>query len=128
MPLNRTAPTDARQLGALAYASLLLGLVLYVAAIWLEVIIDTRKLAVPTSDLVAESHRHWRLRTTLMFLLWSVLGLITTPITIGWFVLIPAYIWYVYRVVRGAIWFARGRPIGAVYSMKTAKRLMRGVR
>lgn len=123
----RAAPANARQLATWAYVSLLLGLVLYVAAIWFEVIVDTHKLAAPTTDLVAESHRHWRLRSTLLFLLWSVLGLITTPLVIGWFVVIPAWIWYAYRVIRGALWFAQGRPIGAAY-VRRAQRLMREAR
>lgn len=110
----------------MAYAALLAGLLLYVAAIWLQVVIDTRKLAVPTPDLTAESHRLWRLRSTLLFLLWSVLGLITTPLVIGWFVVIPAYLWYAVRVIRGALWFARGLPIGARH-VRRAERMMRGV-
>jgi len=125
-PARCAAPANARQLAAWAYAALLLGLVLYVASIWLQVVIDTRKLAAPTPDLVAESHRRWRLRSTLLFLLWSILGLITTPLIMGWFVLIPAYLWYAFRVIRGAIWFARGLPIGAGY-LRRAKRLMRGM-
>ncbi len=101
-----------------------LGLVLYVAAIWVEVIIDTRSLATTTTDLVAASHRHWRLRTTLLFLLWSILGLITTPLAIGWFVVVAAWLWYACRVARGALWFARGRPIGGAY-LRRAEHAMR---
>ncbi|KAB2870822.1 MAG: hypothetical protein IT503_00690 [Burkholderiaceae bacterium] len=125
-PARCVAPANARRLAAWAYAALLAGLLLYVAAIWLQVVIDTRKLAVPTPDLTAESHRLWRLRSTLLFLLWSVLGLITTPLVIGWFVVIAAYLWYAVRVIRGAIWFARGQPIGARY-LRHAERMMRGV-
>lgn len=106
---------EARRWGRWAYAALALGLVLYVVTLWAQILIDTRKLAAPTTDWVAESHRHWRLRTALLFLLWSIIGLLTVPVTIGWFVLIPTWIWTAYRVLRGAICFARHRPIGAFY-------------
>ncbi|HEX7325576.1 MAG TPA: hypothetical protein VF292_09530 [Rhodanobacteraceae bacterium] len=103
---------DSRRLETWAYVALALGLVLYILAIWLQVYIDTRKLASPLPDHCAESHRRWRLRTAFVFLIWSVLGGFTLPFGIGWPVLIAAYVWYVYRVVRGGIGFARRRPVG----------------
>lgn len=114
-PPAPVTPEEARRWGRWAYIALTLGLVLYVVTLWAQVLIDTRKLAVPTRDWVAESHRHWRLRTALLFLLWSILGLVTAPLVIGWFVLIPTWIWTAYRVLYGAILFARNRPIGARY-------------
>lgn len=108
----RSRPDAARRLGQWAYVGLALGLVLYIVAIWFEVYVDTRNLASVPRDLCAESHRRWRLRTAFVVLVWSVLGGLTLPFGVGWFVLIPAYAWYVYRVVRGVAWFALGRPIG----------------
>ncbi|MGH8154601.1 MAG: hypothetical protein ACREP0_05090 [Rhodanobacteraceae bacterium] len=102
----------ARRLGAWAYAALALGLVLYVVAIWLEVFIDTGRLP-PSADLFSESHRHWRLRTSLIFLIWSVLGGLTLPFGVGWFVLIPAWLWYLWRTARGLVCFRLGRPMNA---------------
>lgn len=112
-PAGRAA-AYANRLGTLAYAALALGLVLYIVAIWAEVYIDTRKARSVAPNPYLESHRHWRVRTVLLFLIWSVLGGMTLPFVFGWFILIPAYLWYLYRVVKGIVYFRMKWPIGAV--------------
>lgn len=102
---------DMRRHAWLAYASLAAGTVFYVLAIWLEVWLDTRPAA-PTGDIVLESHRQWRLRSSFLLLVWSVLGGISLPFGFGWLFLIPAWLWYVVRTTRGAILLARGHPVG----------------
>lgn len=119
---------QTRRLGTWAYAALAFGLVLYIVAIWAQVFIDTRMLASPTPDRCAESHRRWRMRTALIFLVWSIMGGLTLPFGIGWFVLIPAYIWYVYRVARGVVWFALGWPIGIAHGKPDAAGVAQGDR
>lgn len=108
----RSATASAARLNAYAYAALALGLVLYIVAIWFQVYIDTRRARTVAPDRYFEGHRHWRMRTALVFLIWSVLGGLTLPIGIGWLILIPAYLWYLYRVAKGIVWFALGRPLG----------------
>jgi len=105
---NDTAPT----LGRLAYAALAAGAVLYVLALWVEVYVDTRRAADVGIDSFAESHRRWRLRTAFLFLVWTVLGGFTLPLGFGWLFLIPAYLWYLGRVLAGIVFYLRGRPIG----------------
>lgn len=112
--VGRNGEMRARRLGGVAYAALALGLVLYIVTIWLQVYIDTRKSQAVARDLFSESHRHWRVRTALIFLIWSVLGGFTLPFGFGWLIVIPAYAWYLYRVVRGIVYFRLGWPIGAV--------------
>jgi uncharacterized membrane protein len=104
----------AGRLGMLAYVALALGLVLYVLAIWVQVFIDTRKSRIVAPDAYFESHRHWRVRTALLFLIWSILGGLTIPFGFGWLILIPAYAWYLYRVVKGIVYFRLGWTIGFV--------------
>lgn len=106
------ADTRAGRLGALAYAALAMGLVLYIVAMWVQVYIDTSKTRSVAVNPYFESHRHWRVRTALLFLIWSVLGGITLPFGFGWFILVPAYLWYLYRVVKGIVYFRMGWPIG----------------
>lgn len=102
------------RLGGWAYWAMALGAVFYIVTLWAEIFIDTR--AVPVrGDWFTESHRHWRLRTAMVFLVWSVVGAITVPFGIGWFALIPAWIWYVARTAWGATAFVRGRVVGAAY-------------
>lgn len=113
----------ARRLSAFAYAGLALGLVFYIVALWLQVFIDTRKAREVAPDLFFESHRHWRVRTALVFLIWSVLGGLTLPFGFGWFIVIPAYAWYLYRVVKGVTYFRLGRPVGIVATTSSSPHL-----
>ena len=85
-------------------------------------------LAIPTSGLMAvagviinyvkqdearnstlAAHFRWQIRTFWLALLWGVVGTVTTFILIGWFILLGLAIWYIYRVVRGALALNDGR-------------------
>ncbi|MGA8262282.1 MAG: hypothetical protein WB783_18910 [Arenicellales bacterium] len=101
----------ARSLGWLSYAAQVAGLVLYVVTIWVQVYVDTRRMGEVACDWFTESHRRWRLRSSLLFLTWTVLGGLAIPLGIGWALLVPAYLWYVYRLARGSACYARGRVI-----------------
>ena len=112
-----TAMTDierARRLGWLGYGLQAAGCVFYIIALWGQVFTDTRKSTIVAPDGFFESHRHWRLRTTFLFLVWTILGGLTIPLGIGWLFVLPAVIWYVARVAAGMLWYARGRQIGVV--------------
>lgn len=106
------AGVAAHRLGFVAYMCMAAGLVLYVIAIWGEVYLDTRHAPAVAPDRFFESHRHWRLRTALLFLIWSVLGGLTLPFGFGWLIVVPAYAWYLYRVAKGLVCFQRGVPVG----------------
>jgi len=58
-----------------------------------------------------ESHYRWQIRTFWWGLLWGVLGSILLLILVGWFVLVAAGIWIIYRVVKGAIYLSEGKPL-----------------
>jgi uncharacterized membrane protein len=58
-----------------------------------------------------DSHHAWMIRSFWWGLVWVVIGGITLLIGIGWVVLIVAWIWYVYRHVRGLIALANGEPM-----------------
>lgn len=104
--------SNPRRLAWWCYGLQAAGLLLYIIPIWLEVYIDTRRAREVAVDPFSESHRYWRVRTTLMFLIWSILGGLTLPFGIGWLILIPAIVWYALRVAYGAQRFARGLPVG----------------
>lgn len=107
------ADQRARRLGWIAYGALAAGALVYIVTIWLEVFVDTRKANALAVGVFDESHRRWRLRTTLLFLLWTIVAGMTLPLTglLGWLFIIPAYLWYLQRVIRGAICFAQGKPM-----------------
>lgn len=56
-----------------------------------------------------EPHFRWQIRTFWIGLLWTVIGVITTPLIIGWFILLGISIWIIYRIVKGALALNEGR-------------------
>ncbi len=57
-----------------------------------------------------EPHFRWQIRTFWIGLLWTVIGLVTVAILIGWFILLGVSIWVIYRIVKGALALNDGRP------------------
>jgi len=66
------------------------------------VIINYVKLDEVTGTWV-EPHFRWQIKTFWIGLLWSVIGIITAPFIIGWFILLGISIWVIYRIVKGAL-------------------------
>ncbi len=50
-----------------------------------------------------ESHFRWQIRTFWFALLWCAVGAITFLLVIGYFVLVAAAIWVIYRIVKGTL-------------------------
>lgn len=96
-----------------AYAALALGTVLFIFSIWYQVYGDTRKDAQSWSDPVLQSHRQWRLRTTFVFLIWTILAGFCVPFAYGLAVMVfvPVWLWFVYRIAKGMFLLARHRVI-----------------
>lgn len=59
---------------------------------------------------LAESHFRWQIRTFWFWLLWTVIGSATAWILIGFVFLGIAWIWAIYRVIRGWLTLADNRP------------------
>lgn len=59
---------------------------------------------------LAESHFRWQIRTFWFWLLWTVIGTLTMWILIGFAFLGVAWIWAIYRVIRGWLTLADNRP------------------
>jgi uncharacterized membrane protein len=58
-----------------------------------------------------ESHFRWQKATFWYGLLWTVLGVLTTPILIGYGVLGVLTIWLIYRIARGWIFLVDGKEM-----------------
>lgn len=58
-----------------------------------------------------ESHFAWQIRTFWWGLLWAVIGVILFLVVIGWFVLVADAIWIIYRIVKGWLNLAEGKPV-----------------
>ncbi|WP_435100926.1 DUF4870 family protein [Arhodomonas sp. AD133] len=57
------------------------------------------------------SHYTWQIRTFWIGLLYSVIGSVTTPILIGWLVLLFTVVWLIVRCVKGMQWLDRREPV-----------------
>ncbi len=102
---------DQWRAGNLAYITLALGLFFYVLTIWVEVYCDTRPEMKNVTNVFYQSHRQWRLRTSFLFLLWSIFAGFSLPFGFGLIVFVPIYLWFVYRLLKGMIYFYVGMPI-----------------
>ncbi|MDH3387336.1 MAG: hypothetical protein OEN02_05460 [Gammaproteobacteria bacterium] len=58
-----------------------------------------------------ESHFRWQKATFWYGLLWTALGVLTTPIVIGYVVLGVVTIWLIYRIARGWIYLVDGKEM-----------------
>jgi uncharacterized membrane protein len=94
-----------------AYIALSLGVVFFIFTIWYQVYADTRKPAESCADAFLQSHRQWRLRTAFLFMMWSILAGFCMPFGFALLVFVPAYLWFVYRLLKGLIFFSRRKVI-----------------
>jgi len=102
---------DQSRAGNLAYITLALGLIFYVLTIWVEVYCDTRPETKNSTDKFYQSHRQWRLRTAFLFLMWSIFAGFSVPFGFGLIIFTPVYLWFVYRTLKGLIYFYARIPI-----------------
>ena len=58
-----------------------------------------------------ESHFRWQKATFWYGLLWTVLGVLTQWILIGWVVLMLLAIWFIYRIAKGWIYLVDGKEM-----------------
>ena len=60
---------------------------------------------------VYESHFDWQIRTFWWGLLWGVAGAILIFVVVGFFILGAAWIWAIYRVVKGWLKLTESKPV-----------------
>lgn len=60
---------------------------------------------------VYESHFDWQIRSFWWGLLWFVVGMVLAIVLVGALVLFVAYLWMIYRVVKGWLQLVDGKPV-----------------
>lgn len=95
-------PDPARNLAVVVY--ILQGLSFFLGGITglVGVIVNYVKLDEVRNTWV-EAHFRWQIRTFWIGLLWTVIGVVTTFLIVGWFILLGISIWLIYRIVKGAL-------------------------
>jgi uncharacterized membrane protein len=58
-----------------------------------------------------ESHFRWQIRTFWWGLLWGAIGAVLLLVLIGYFVLVAAGIWVIYRIVKGWLYLNDNKPL-----------------
>ena len=60
---------------------------------------------------VFESHFDWQIRTFWWGLVWGAVGLLLAIVLVGFVVLFAAWVWMIYRVVKGWLKLNEGKPV-----------------
>jgi len=60
---------------------------------------------------IYQSHFDWQIRTFWWGLLWAVIGMILAIVMVGFAVLFVAWVWAIYRVVKGWLKLTEGKPV-----------------
>ena len=63
------------------------------------------------SGTLYQSHFEWQMRTFWWGLLWGVIGMMLVVVFVGFAVLFAAWVWTVYRVVKGWLKLTEGKPV-----------------
>ena len=64
-----------------------------------------------TAGTIYESHFTWQIRTFWWSLLWAVIGWVTVFVLVGFVILFAAAIWFIYRIVKGFLYWNDGKPM-----------------
>ncbi|MEW6645910.1 MAG: hypothetical protein AB1450_01760 [Pseudomonadota bacterium] len=104
---ERAARTLTTVIYALYAASFLVGITAIVAIIMNYVKKDD------VAGTFLASHFRWQIRTFWFGLLWSVLGVLTLVVAVGWVILCANSIWIIYRIVKGWLYLNDGKPMYA---------------
>jgi uncharacterized membrane protein len=108
-----TAETGLQADRTLVFVAYVLHLVGAIAGVTSIVGLIVNYLQRGHADDVIDSHHRWMITSFWWGLLWIVIGLLTLVLVVGWVILFFAWLWYIYRHVRGLIALVNGEPLPA---------------
>ena len=103
--------TSSEQDRTLALVAYLLHLVGAIAGLPSLIGLVLNYLKRDTSGSQLSSHHRWMIRSFWWALLWVCVGLLSLIFLVGWAILGIAWLWYLYRHVRGLIGLLDGAPM-----------------
>jgi uncharacterized membrane protein len=59
-----------------------------------------------------ESHFDWQIRSFWWGLVWAVTGAVLAMVMVGFVIMFVAWVWMIYRVVKGWLRLCDGQPVG----------------
>jgi uncharacterized membrane protein len=110
------APRSAEELAGLKNVTMAVYILQALAFLWgLTAIVGVIVNYVKRDDVrgtVYESHFEWQIRTFWWGLLWGVVGFVLIiALGLGFLVMFVAWIWMIYRVVKGFLKLNEGKPV-----------------
>jgi uncharacterized membrane protein len=108
MSIERTSVESDRMFALVAYGLHLFGAIAAIPSI-VGLIINYVKR--DHYDELFDSHHAWMIRSFWWSILWCVVGFVTLVIGVGFVILFVAWLWYIYRHVRGLIALINGEPM-----------------
>ena len=108
MSIERSSVESDRTMAVVCYVLHLVGSVAGVTSIVGLVLNYVKR---DRYDELFDSHHAWMIRSFWWAILWCVLGLVTIVIGVGFVILFLAWVWYIYRHVRGLIALLNGEPM-----------------
>jgi len=108
MSIERSSVESDRTLAVVAYALHLFGAIAGIPSIVALIINYVKR---DGYDELFDSHHAWMIRSFWWALVWFVIGIITSFILIGFAICFLAWVWYVYRHVRGLIALTNGESM-----------------
>ena len=106
-----TLETSAQADRTLAFVAYVLHLVGAIAGVTSIAGLIVNYLQRGHGDDVIDSHHRWMIASFWWGLLWVVIGVITIVLVVGWVILFLAWLWYIYRHVRGLIALVNGEGL-----------------
>jgi len=108
MSTEQSSAESDRTLAVVAYALHLFGVIAGIPSI-VGLIINYVKR--DEYDELFDSHHSWMIRSFWWAILWCVLGFVTLVIGVGFVIFFLAWVWYIYRHVRGLLALLNGEPM-----------------
>ena len=102
-------PSNSETFAHIAYLLQALGFFSGITAI-IGVIISYIKLS-DVRGTWLESHFRWQIQTFWRWLIFSIIGVLLIIILVGYFILVIAWIWAIYRIIKGWLRLSEHRPI-----------------
>jgi len=111
-----TTPKSAEELTGLKNVTMMVYLLQALSFLWgVTAIVGVIVNYVKRDDVagtVYESHFDWQIRTFWWGLLWGVVGvLLIIALGLGFLVMFIAWVWAIYRVVKGWLKLSEGKPV-----------------
>ena len=108
MSIERSTVEGDRTLAVVAYVLHLVGVIAGITSI-VGLIINYVKRN--DYDELFDSHHSWMIRSFWWAILWCVVGFVTMVIGVGFVIFFLAWLWYIYRHVRGLLALLNGEPM-----------------